>query len=80
MALPGVLLLEERAVGSAQQWHTTASQDARGADPHDLQQEHACARVFSHPDLPLWQLAKASEMQSLEDGLRPWEPEVGDGT
>jgi hypothetical protein len=38
MALPGVLLLEERAVGSAQQRHTPAWQDAGGADPPEPQQ------------------------------------------
>ena len=55
MALPGVLILEERVVGRPSEGGKRPTQDARGADPPEPQQKHACARVFTHPDIPLWQ-------------------------
>ena len=52
-ALPGVLMLEDLAMGSAQQRHTTASQDARGQTRMNPSSSTP-ARGFSPPTLPRW--------------------------
>jgi hypothetical protein len=51
MALPGVRMLEERAVERPSEGGPRAWQDAGGADPPEPQQEHAGARVFT-PHVP----------------------------
>ena len=66
MALPGVLILEERVVGRPSEGGKRPTQDARGADPPEPQQKHACARVFTPHVPPLGEGLDASKVRAAQ--------------